>query len=401
MKNACICLLFLTALAAAEPEPQCRIQGGYETYLEISDDGKRALLNRSTSLAVFDLDRKVLLRELRGFERLTGAAFSPKGHWLAVGDYPRWLGMFDCGGSAVKKIWEYKAPWSGQGSIQLAGGPAPLWSPDSRFLLTVDGSHGAQMGWPEVHLMDARRGLILKTYQGWGGRKGGGLYNFAFTLDSKNFLRVAQDKLQMYSVPQGLKVREARLPGLWGNRLEVGPEHLEVSHNGAGGIGHQTSRYSISDFKPLGARDSHSLSAQHPEGSLRYESKGDELLVTVGDQSVFQGKGAVKYWVPQGGFVLTQDDQEEDQLFDASGKKLASLGRFCRWKGNFAVELPGYGGPCKFYDLLTGKLLAQLSFAYDVACSKDGRRAVFAMKKGILIVDLVASRREGKLVPLP
>ena len=59
-----------------------------------------------------------------------------------------------------------------------------------------------------------------------------------------------------------------------------------------------------------------------------------------------------------------------------------------------------YGGTSTMFDLLSGKALAELAFASSFEGGADGRRLAVAIRKGRLMLDVAASRKQGTLVPL-
>ena len=392
-----VAVLVTTLTCWADPVPQLPHAGDYEQWLRISNDGRRVSLDESSAVWVWNTETRQLLRKMQGFERVTCVEFNPDGNSLVVGDYPRWLGCFDCR-DGIKKLWEFRGAPKGQKDPQMVGGYDALFSPDGKWLLLISASHGRQPGDPVVRLLNAHSGKVLREFPGWGG---GGVNSndFAFTPDGTGFLRAAKDKLQYYTVPDGRKVSEIRLGG-GSFGLEADPRGVICTHWVEGGTRIVSRLYQLPDLK-MGEEKSQRDEAisKHPGGSLSWSRQGEKLTVFKDGQPIWSGssKDVVRNWVGGGGFLIANEDKVS--LYDGNGTFLCEVDRAtrCNREGTLGVSIAGYGGPANVYHLVTGRTLAKLDFASDCVFSSDGRRAAINLKKGVLIVDVPATLEQGRL----
>ena len=402
MKLRWLLLSLLLALPAlSEPKPQLPVTGGYEHQILISPDARNVLLSASEDVWLWDTRTFGLKRKMQNLERAYSQQFSPDGRYLAVGDYPRWLGFFDVSGSNYEKLWEYRGLWNEPGEKQSAGAYEACISSDGKHLLLIGGAHGAQQADHVVRLLRASDGKVLREYPYWGGgRRYDSYRNFAFADYPGGFLRASHDKLQLFEVPSGEKVREVRLGGNV-PRIEPWEDGVAVFHSLDGGTKHVLSHYEVPSLKLLQRCDSDEVfPRQIVDGDLRWERKDGKLSVLKGDKVVYRGEESdrVKRWVPDGGFVLQTASEEELVLYDKDGKKLGLLDRYSHFKDALGMVVPGYGGPSEIVDLRTGKKLGEFDFTSGMSLSADGRTLAVALKTGVLLVDLPASMKAGSLV---
>jgi hypothetical protein len=276
------------------------------------------------------------------------------------------------------------------------------FSSDGRYLLLVGGAHGAQQADHMVRLLRTNDGKVLREFPYWGGgRRHDSVQNFAFATYPGGFLRASHDKLQLFAVPSGEKVKEIRLGGAV-HRVEPWENGVVVHHYADGGTRRALSYYEVPSLKLLQqcASEETFPRPKTVDGDLRWERKDGKLRVFRGNQAVYEGNESarVKRWVPGGGFLLQTDDEENLTIYSAQGEKLGSVDRFCQVQGSVAVGVPGYGGPSEIIDLRTGKKLAEFDFTSGMSLSADGQILAVALKTGVLLVDLPASMKAGSLV---
>jgi WD40 repeat protein len=393
-----IALVLAGSASWADPTPQLPHRGDYEQYVELSANGQRVSLDEGTAVWVWNTDTRQLLRKMQGFVRVTCVEFSPDGKSLVVGDYPRWLGCFDCRGP-LKKLWEFRGVPAGQKDPQSVAGYEAIFSPNGQWLLLLSAAHGRQPGDPVVRLLDARSGKVCREFAGWGG-SGVTSRDFAFSADSQGFARAAHDKLQYFTIPDGRKASEIRLGGT-SYGLEADPDGVLCTHQVEGGRRTVSRLYRLPQLTVASEKSQREEApANHPQGSLSWMRQGDQLAVLKDGQSVWSGSSQdmVRSWVAGGGFLVASPDKMG--LYDSNGKFLTEVDRFirCNRQSTLGLTIQGYGSPAEVIDLVNGRRLAKLDFASSCDFSADGRRAAINLKKGILIVDVPASLEQGRLV---
>ena len=395
--------LLLLLPAYAEPAPQLPVKGGYERYVRISPDARNVVLDGSRDVWLWDCLNFELKRKMQNLERVLGIEFSPDGKYLVLSDYPRWVGYFDITGPTPQKTWEFRDLWNQPGSIQSAGAYDMTFSSDGRYLLLVGGAHGAQQADHMVRLLRTNDGKVLREFPYWGGgRRHDSIRNFAFATYSGGFLRASHDKLQLFAVPSGEKVKEIRLGGTV-HRVEPWESGVVVHHDADGGTRRALSYYEVPSLKLLQqCTPEETFPRQTDNGSLRWERKDGKLRVFQGNQTVYEGNESarVKRWVPGGGFLLQTEDEEDLTIYSAQGQKIGSVARFCQVQGSLSVGVPGYGGPGEIVDLKSGKKLGQFDFTSGMSLSDNGQTLAVALKSGVLLIDVPASVKAGSLVPI-
>lgn len=387
-----ICLCFLPV--QAEPIPQLKERGGYETYLEVSKDGRFVAVDHSKTVPIWDAESRRVIHTMKGFERISELKFSPDGKSIVVADYPRWIGFYDVE-NGFKKRWTFKAPWSGKEGPQYAGSYGVKFTPNGKVILVVDSSHGAQMGDDVVRLMSTANGKVLHSFPKWGGRKyGGGLRNFAI-VDDQSFVRTTGNSLQLYSISTGKKLKETTASGrIFG--LRVTPAGIICSTRDEQAV------YSRTDLSLLNKLRESEAPENHPDGFLTWKRDAEGLTVTNSDENIFRGSADdyISSWIAGGGFIVSRKGADDSVLYDAQGKKLKTADQFLRPSPIAPVSntIVGYGGPCDILDLTRGTKLLSVSFASDAKVSADGRTMAILMKNGVLLVDLAASLKQGVVV---
>jgi WD40 repeat protein len=394
-------LLFLLLVAPvwADPVAQLSYPGAEEMGVALSRDGKKALVLTDHEVPVWDVTSRQLIRKPKGFVRVTSASFSPDGKRVAVGDYPRYFGVFDSS-NGMKKLWDYHGKWTGGKDPQDAGGYDVRFSPDGSYLLAAGSSHGAQEGDTTVRLFD-KNGRLLHEFPQWGGRSHGSGRNLSFSLDGKFLLRGEKKRLEVYSLPSGKKQTEIVLPGDF-VRAETHPKGALCTFD-VPDRPLSTRLFTIPDLKDLYPNNNQAgIPFQQPGGLLIWGSKDGKLEISLDGLTVFQGglDDSLRCWVEGGGCVIT-NDVGESTVLDAKGQKLGAAGTFMTIgkSGTLGVSI-GYGNPTKIYNLQTGKLIGQLAFASGVVFSEDGTRFATVTKSGVLLIDVLASVQQSKLVPL-
>ncbi len=392
-------VLLLVAPVLADPLAQLSYPGAEEMGVALSRDGKRVLLLNDHEVPVWDVSNRQQIRKPKGFVRVTSAIFSPDGKLVAVGDYPRYLGVFDCS-NGMKKLWDYRGKWTGGKDPQDAGGYDLRFSPDGAYLLAAGSSHGAQEGDTTVRLFD-KSGKVVREFPQWGGRSHGSGRNLSFSLDSKFLLRGEKKKLEVYSLPSGKKQAEAALPGDF-VRAENHPKGALCTFD-VPDRPLSTRLFSIPELKDLYPNNNQAgIPFQQPNGLLIWGSKEGKLEISLDGVTVFQGgvDDSLRCWVEGGGCVIT-NDVGESTVLDAKGKKLGAAGTFMTIgkSGVLGVSI-GYGSPTKIYNLRSGKLIGQLAFASGAVFSEDGSRFATVTKSGVLLLDVPASVEQNKIVPL-
>lgn len=402
MQKIILAFLLLTAcvLAQTDPVPQLKEKGGYETYLAISPDGRYAAVNHSQTVSVWNVDTRKLIHTMKGFERVSSVRFTPDSKSIVVADYPRWIGYFDLT-NGFQKRWEFKAPWSGGKDVQNAGSYGLQFSPDGSKILAADSSHGAQTGDPDVRMIATKDGRVLHSHPKWGGRPYRSELAF---VDDSVFVRGRDDKLQLYSVATGEKLKEVRLEGKI-HFLGVDDEGIACQYYVNGSSKPVRRLYSKADLhliKELG--ESRRPSTTHPSGELSWLGKDGRTQILRGEKVVYETTDgqALGHWAVGSGFIIAHEDGSPSTLYDKDGKKLADIDPYCRYfaEAPVAVSIKGYGSECSLLDLTRGKELANFSFASDAEVSGDGHRMIVLLKTGVLVIDLKASLQKGQLVLL-
>ena len=400
MRKLIVLFLLLTVAVSAQtdPTPQLKEKGGYETYLAISPNGRYAAVNHSTTVSVWDLETRKLIHTMKGFERVSSVRFTPDGKSIVVADYPRWIGYFDLE-DGFKKRWEFKAPWKGGEDVQNAGSYGLQFSPDGSKILAADYSHGAQLGDHEVRMLSTRDGKVLHSHPKWGGRPYRSELAF---VDDSVFVRGRDDKLQLFSVQTGEKLKETRLEGRI-SFVRVDDRGITCRYYINGKSKPVTRLYSKTDLQLLEELgDPSGPPRTHPDGELSWSKDAGKTTILNRDKTIYEtGEGeTLEHWALGSGFVTSREDSKKSALFDKNGQKIADIDRFHRFfaEAPVAISISGYGSPCTLLDLTRGKELANFSFASDAEVSKDGRRMIVMLKTGVLIIDLQASLQKGQLV---
>lgn len=399
-----IILLLLVGAVTAEPVPQLQQPGQYESHLVISPDARYLAVDQSKTISLWDLRSRTLLHKMKGFERVSDVKFTPDGKSVIVADYPRWIGYFDLD-QGFRKRWELKIPWSGKGNLQGAGSYGVRISPDGKTLLAADSSHGAQAGDDVVRLISSSDGRVLNSHPKWAGRP---YHSYFAFVDNDNFVRARRNKLQLYNAKSGEKLKEIRLGGNFWGFTRVDEEGILCRHYLEGGTKLVERLYSKDKLSLLEeSATSQDAAPKHPDGELAWKADEHVLIVTKGAEVLFEGTGKdrVSRWIPEAGFVIARGEGRArmSTLYSASGKKLGPIDTFYRFfpGSPVGISITGYGSPCSIFDASRGKVLSELSFAFDAEVSEDASRMVVLMKNGVLIVDLPATLEQGRLVLVP
>ncbi|MGE0495558.1 MAG: WD40 repeat domain-containing protein [Vulcanimicrobiota bacterium] len=389
-------LLLLTLVVWAEPAPQIAVDPGVEPQTEFSADGKTAAVWGEHFVSVFDVTRFSRKARLNGFDRVANASLSWDGRYLAVGDYPSRLDVYDA--QSGKLVWNFRGPVA---DPRAPGAYSVRFAPKGYGLLVWGTSHGRTQADTHTRLYDGQTGRQLQSWS-WPDTR---WHSLVWAADGKSFARGGFDKLQLYAFPSGQKLREVRLGGefLDGQPGQEGVLCRHMADNGSRAV---KGVYAWKDLSRVEeSPDDEADFPTHPDGRLRWEKQAGNLVVLDSEgKAVFTGgpKDTLKYWAPGAGFVV--DGEGGLTCYSVSGESLGRVPFIAeRLPGSsMAVQGVGYGGPGGIYDLATGKELGHLEFMSGTSVSfpPEGSRLLLCTKKGLLFIDVPASLREQKLVPL-
>ena len=392
-----ICLLLLLSLVAwAEPTPQILVDPGDEPQTCFSADGKTAAVWGDHFVSVFDVTSFSRKARLTGFERVAEAALSGDGRYLAVGDYPSRLDVYDA--ASGKLVWNFKGPVA---NPSIPGAYDVSFAPQGYGLLVWGTTHGRSQYDAHTRLYDGQTGRQLQSWS-WPDTR---WHSLVWAADGKTFARGGFDKLQLYAFPSGQKLREVRLGGEFFDAQPV-KEGILVRHMTDNGSRDVHGIYAWQDLSLIKeAPDADADFSEHPDGGLRWEKQEGNLVVLDGQgKAVYTGeaKETLKYWAPGAGFVV--DGEGGLSCYSPSGEALGKIPFMAeRLPGSsMAVQGVGYGGPGGIFDLATGKELGRFDYFAGTSLSYPPEASVLLLctKKGLLFLDVPASLREQKLVPL-
>lgn len=376
-------LLSLTALAQ---EPQLRQPGGYEHQMEYLTPSTIAVRN-SKDFWIWDVQRRRLLGHQTGHERTLDMAASPDSRYLVTTDYPCLVRVYSLPGLRLLYTYQPQSP-AAQSSYEVH------FSSDGRSMVLLGAAHGPTVPDPRVRVVDLASGCEVRSFD----------FNHSrahrseiLTGPKRRLARLAHDKLQVWDLKSGAKLKEIRLPQEY-RRLH--------SIDGAIGCGNETYSWEtlqqLKSFpKPPTSIDPPPLS---PDGKLRFEKVNDKLTVTwVADSKViYQHEGdRFVQWLSHGFQVDIQDQRKGyNPVFDQKGQKLGVLPDLMVGypKHRLVTNVVGYGGPMKIFDYERVKEIGSLPFATAPTFSPDGKTLALLTRKGVLLLDVQASLTQGKLV---
>lgn len=381
-------MLLASASVLAEPWPQLAVKAGVQEPLYLSPRGSYVLLERNSDIQIWDGKSQKILTRLRDRKRSSQIEFSPDDRHLIVSEYPQTISCYDCG-QGLRKVWEYKSDW-GKGKNEALSLYDVSYSPDGKYLLVVTTFGSGEEGDHRVRLLDAASGRIMWERPNWGGRRRGDITDFCFSPDSKELFRAHNGKLQRLATSSGKLIQEIELDrGARG--LIATPEGVLVRLLSEDASQVVERLYSYDAFAVLRERGEEEFET-HPDETLRWRRDANRLQVEKDGVVVYTGsdRSTLKYWVPEGGFIVSTGD-DRDELYDAEGRKLLELDNNVVYLGRLASKRRGYDGPGEVYDLATGRKLCDFAMVFSHTLSEDGKTFAIATPKGIYLMDVPLS----------
>lgn len=371
-----VLLLFLAALALAEPTPQFPqpVREG-ESFLEWSATGRRILASDDKHLWVHDLE-SIKTQTFSVRTTFYAAELDPQEQLLAITSYPCALQVYDW--RRGQRLWEFQGPSGPQeGSYQ------PAFSPDGRYLMISSASHGRNKLDPWVRVFEARSGKLVRKWNwltshavGVGWTSDGAVVKadgkFLASFDLATGAKKASRAEELISLGSPVKGQPTVTYG----------DPLKKSHFAS----IQSSSLELVELDS----PSYEPARTSPDGQLVLTT---EMPIQVKRQDgtvVWSGQNVFNNWTDDGFAV---DNEGKTEFYRSDGTLLGTVNaeHLILGKTRLAYSGFGYGGPLGLYDVKTYTTLLELPYASMPRYSPDESKLAFLTRKGVLILDVAAT----------